>query len=121
MKILIVNANIAFNEAAQRLLTGLGEAIRVCSASSIVEAPHTWRQLVPDLIFMNMEKGCLDLSAAAKKELPGTKLIGMFLHNDDLSYYSFKPGLFDGFISKELFKEQVLPLIRTVAQGETKN
>ncbi len=118
LKILIVNTNTAFNEAVRRLLSCLDESAQVHSAGSVNDARHKWRQVLPHIIFLSMEQGYKHLAVAIKQELPETKIIGMLLFNNDLGYYAAKPSLFDGFISKERFNEQALPLIRTAALSD---
>ncbi len=111
-KVLIINDNDAFNEAVRRLLSDRSQQALVFAAKSMLEAQAAWRELKPDLVLLQMEQGSSRRAALIRKELPGAKIIGMALFNDDLNGYSLNDEeIFDGFISKECFAEQILSFI----------
>ncbi len=113
-KVLIINSNEEFNKAAVKLISLMSGAIEVQSINNAAEAPQKWRKMSPNYVLVNVENNGFILPEVIKRELPGVMVIGMLLFNDDLKYYyDSKFSSFDGFVSQEYFKEQIVHFIHT--------
>jgi DNA-binding NarL/FixJ family response regulator/signal transduction histidine kinase/ligand-binding sensor domain-containing protein len=121
LRVLLVDDHPLYLEGLRNMLSTRGLQV-VGTAHDGLEATALARQLLPDLILMDVEMpGCdgLEATRRIKAELPGAKIVILTVAaDDDTLLEALKSGA-AGYLLKNLDSRQFFSLLTEVMRGET--
>lgn len=120
IRVLLVDDNAAFLDAATKFLQALAGVEVVARAASGAEALTLAAALKPDLVLMDLVMpgmGGIDATGAVKRSRHAAKTVVLTLHNTQAyRACALKAGA-DGFIAKDDLVAELPPLIESLFPG----
>lgn len=121
LRILLVDDHILFRKGVAAVLTSHPDFQVVGEASDGLQAMERARELLPDVILMdvNMPK-CTGLEAAKsiKQEMPHVRIIMLTVSENDRDLFTAIKNGADGYLLKNLEPAQLFEMIECVRRGE---
>ena len=121
-RILLAEDQPLFRTALATLIDGQPDFDVVGQAENGLQALELARELLPDLILMDVEMPVMDGVAAVHlihDELPGVRVVMLTISDsDDHLFDAIRFGA-DGYLLKDLRPEHLYEMIRAVMRGET--
>lgn len=119
--VLLVDDHTLFREGLASLLSAQGNIEVVGEAADGLEALEKARELVPDLILMDIKMPrCNGLEAVRliKEELPHTRIVMLTVSEDDQDLFEAITSGAEGYLLKTLKSQELFELLKGVFQGE---
>jgi DNA-binding NarL/FixJ family response regulator len=120
-RLLIVDDHALFRDGLASLIASQEDMEVVGEASQGLEALEKARELMPDIILMDVKMPqCdgLEATRLIKKEMPYVKIIMLTVHDDDENLFeSIKSGA-QGYLLKNITSQELLEAVRGMARGE---
>lgn len=119
--VLLVDDHTLFRQGLAGLLSSQGDIEVVGEASSGQEAVEKARELVPDLILMDINMpgvNGLEATRLIKEELPHTRIVILTVSEDDRDLFEAVKNGAEGYLLKTLRAEQLFELLKGVFRGE---
>lgn len=120
MKVLLVDDHALFRAGLASLLSAWGLDV-IGQASDGEEAIEKARELLPDLIFMDISmprRNGLEATRAIKAELPQVKIVILTVSDDEQSLFEAIKSGAEGYLLKNLREEEFAALVENVRNGE---
>ena len=121
LRILLVDDHVLFRKGVAALLARRPEMEVVGEASDGLEAITAAREIIPDLILMdiNMPK-CdgLEATRMIKRELPHAKIVILTVSDDDQNLFEAIKSGAQGYLLKDLEPTKLYDLLESVSRGE---
>jgi DNA-binding NarL/FixJ family response regulator len=121
LRILLVDDHVLFRKGVAALLARRPEMEVVGEASDGLEAITAAREIVPDVILMdiNMPK-CdgLEATRIIKRELPHVKIVILTVSDDDQNLFEAIKSGAEGYLLKDLEPAKLYDLLESVSRGE---
>ena len=121
-RILLAEDQPLFRTALATLIGGQPDFTVVGQAENGLQALELARDLVPDVLLMDVEMPVMDGIAAVhliKEQVPGVKVVMLTVsESDDHLFDAVRFGA-DGYLLKDLRPEHLYDMIRAVMRGET--
>jgi DNA-binding NarL/FixJ family response regulator len=121
LRVLLVDDHPLYREGLRNMLSARGVQV-VGAANDGLEAQALARELLPDLILMDVEMpGCNGLEATQriKAELPDLKIVMLTVAADDETLFEALKNGASGYLLKNLEGRQFFSLLTEVMRGET--
>ncbi len=122
LRILLVDDHILFRKGMASLLNMREDLQVVGEASNGNEGIRAARELVPDLILMDVNMPVcdgLEATREIKKEMPHVKIVMLSASEDDQDLFeAIKVGA-QGYLLKDLEPYQLYDLLQSLSRGET--
>ena len=121
MKVLIIDDHVLFRQGVRHAIEHEKDVEVVGEAGDGIEALMKARELKPDLILMDINMPhCSGLEAvsAIKRELPGTKIIMLTVHDEDENLFEAIRRGAEGFLTKSVRARALLGSLRGAMGGE---
>ena len=118
---LLADDHSLFREGLAGIIAAQADMEIVGEAGDGLEALVKARELVPDLILMDIEMpGCdgLEATRRLKRELPAVTIIMLTVHDDDERLFAAIKSGAQGYLLKNIDSRTMLELVRGVGRGE---
>ena len=122
IKILLVDDQALFREALRTLLSVQPEFEIIGEAGNGAEALRLAKQLVPEVVLMDLQMPVLDGVAATRRlrdELPHCRVIALTTFDDDEYVFEGLRAGAVGYLLKDVASEKLCEAIRAAARGES--
>jgi len=119
--VLLVDDHALFREGLMALLSSQDGIEVVGEAADGLEAMEKARELVPDLILMDIKMPGLDGLEATrriKEEMPHTRIVMLTVSEDDQDLFEAIKNGAEGYLLKTLKSRELFEMLRGVFQGE---
>ena len=119
--VLLVDDHTLFREGMASLLSAQEDIEVVGEASDGLEALEKARDLVPDLILMDIRMprcGGLEATRLIKQELPHTRIVMLTVSEDDQDLFEAVSLGAEGYLLKTLKSQELFELLKGVFRGE---
>lgn len=119
--VLLVDDHALFRQGLAGLLSSQDNIEVVGEASDGQEAVEKARELVPDLILMDINMPTangLEATRIIKEELPHTRVVILTVSEDDRDLFEAVKNGAEGYLLKTLKAEQLFELLKGVFRGE---
>lgn len=121
LRILLVDDHVLFRKGVAALLASRQNIQVVGEASNGLEAIETARELLPDVILMdiNMPR-CdgLEATRRIKREMPHVKIVMLTVSDDDQHLFDAIKSGAQGYLLKDLEPRQLHELLENISRGE---
>lgn len=121
LRILLVDDHVLFRKGVAALLARRPDMEVVGEANDGVEAIDVARELVPDVILMDIHMPkCdgLEATRMIKRELPNVKIVILTVSDDDQNLFvAIKSGA-QGYLLKDLEPAKLYDLLESISRGE---
>lgn len=121
IRILIADDHRLFRETVAGLLSAQDDMEVVGEAKDGAEALVKARELMPDLVLMDLSMpgtNGLEATKAIKTEMPYVKIALLTVHDEDENLLEAVKNGAQGYLLKDISKEELLASIRGVHRGE---
>jgi DNA-binding NarL/FixJ family response regulator len=121
LRILLVDDHVLFRKGVASLLQGRPNLEIVGEARNGLEALSMARELLPDIVLMDVnmpECDGLEATRLIKQELPGIQIIMLTVSDDDDDLFTAIKSGAKGYLLKNLEPEQLFDMLEGVRQGE---
>ncbi len=121
MKVLLVDDHTLFRSGIASLLSQQDDFEVVGEAANGFEAVELSRQLMPDIILMDInmpECDGLEATRLIKQELPYAKIVILTVSEEDQTLFEAIKAGAQGYLLKKIEVEELLELLRGVSRGE---
>jgi DNA-binding NarL/FixJ family response regulator len=122
LRILLVDDHVLFRKGIAALLSSRDEILVVGEAKNGLEAIAAARELIPDLILMDVnmpECDGLQATRQIKREMPHVKIVMLTVADDEeYLFEAIKSGA-QGYLLKDLEPYQLFDLLECISKGET--
>ncbi len=121
IRILIADDHRLFRETVAGLLSTQDDMEVVGEAKDGAEALVKARELMPDLVLMDLSMpgtNGLDATKAIKAEMPYVKIALLTVHDEDENLLEAVKNGAQGYLLKDISKEELLASIRGIHRGE---
>lgn len=121
LKILVVDDHRLFRETLAALLGAQEDMEVLGEARDGAQAVEKARDLMPDLILMDLSMpgtNGLEATRLIKAEMPYVKIVMLTVHDDDENLLEAVKAGAQGYLLKDISKEELLASIRGISQGE---
>jgi DNA-binding NarL/FixJ family response regulator len=121
ISVLLVDDHVLFREGVASLLRGSREVELVGEAGDGAEAVAKARELMPDLILMDIRMPGVDGLAATrqiKQELPYVKIIILTVSEDECDLFEAIKSGAEGYLLKNISAKDLLRMIKGIFAGE---
>ncbi len=121
LRIMLVDDHALFRKGRAALLSARDDIEIVGEAGDGIEAQKVAREVMPDLILMdiNMPRcSGLDVVKAIKREMPHVTIIMLTISDDDNDLFRAIKNGADGYLLKKLEPEQLFAMLEGVRRGE---
>jgi DNA-binding NarL/FixJ family response regulator len=118
--VLIVDDHTLFREGLRLLLKGEEMVSAVYEASNGIEFLESLKQVVPDIVFMDIEMpgmNGIEATRRAMSQFPQLKIVGLSMYGEEEYYAPMMEAGACGFISKNAELTDILEAIRLVSSG----
>lgn len=119
--VLLVDDHTLFRQGLAGLLSSQDDIEVIGEASTGEEAVEKARELVPDLILMDINMpgtNGLEATRLIKDELPHTRIVMLTVSEDDRDLFEAVKNGAEGYLLKTLKAEQLFELLKGVFKGE---
>ncbi len=120
-RIVLVDDHVLFREGIKSLIGSCDEFAIVGEAGNGKELPGLLREVVPDMVIMDLSMPGLqgvEATREAKRVLPQLKVLILTMHNSkEYLYHAMSAGA-DGYLLKEDAHDDLFTAIRTLRQGK---
>ncbi|MDA8189701.1 MAG: response regulator transcription factor [Dehalococcoidales bacterium] len=119
--VLLVDDHALFRQGLASLLSSQADIEVVGEASDGLEALEKARELVPDLILMDIKMpraNGLEATRRIKEELPHTRIVMLSVSEDDQDLFEAVRNGAEGYLLKTLRAEELFELLKGVFRGE---
>jgi len=120
-RVLLADDHTLFREGLAGILSGQPDFEVVSEACDGTEAVVKARELIPDLILMDIEMpGCDGLKATRqiKLEFPSIRVVMLTVKDDDEKLFEAIRSGAEGYLLKDIRSREMLALLRAAMQGE---
>ncbi|MEE8347107.1 MAG: response regulator transcription factor [Dehalococcoidia bacterium] len=120
-KVLLVDDHILFRKGLISLLSGQDDMEIVGECSDGAEALDRARELMPDVVLMDIRMPGVDGLEATRRmtaEMPHVKVVMLTVSEDDKDLFEAIKSGARGYLLKDLEPEDLYHLVRAVAAGE---
>lgn len=121
IRVLLVDDHVLFRKGLASLIGPLEDIEVVGEAGNGREALERARELMPDLILMDIQMpGCDGLKAtqSIKEEMPYAKIVMLTVSDEDEDLFEAIKSGAQGYLLKDIEPEELFGLIRGVYRGE---
>lgn len=121
LRILLVDDHVLFRKGVAALLARRPEMEIVGEASDGLEAMTAARELVPDVILMDIHMPkCdgLEATRLIKRELPHVKIVILTVSDDDQNLFEAIKSGAQGYLLKDLEPAKLYDLLESISLGE---
>lgn len=121
MKVLLVDDHTLFRSGIASLLSQQDDFEVVGEAANGFEAVELSKQLMPDIILMDInmpECDGLEATRLIKQELPYAKIVILTVSEEDQTLFEAIKAGAQGYLLKKIEVEELLELLRGVSRGE---
>lgn len=121
MRLLLVDDHHLFREGVAALFRYQPDFEVLGEASNAAEALKLCRELRPDLVLMDIdmpETSGIEALKAIKAELPEIQVVMLTVHESDEKLFEAVKNGAQGYLIKNIRTDEMLELLRGVAQGE---
>jgi DNA-binding NarL/FixJ family response regulator len=118
---LVVDDHALFRKGVVSLLTSLPDVEVVGEAGDGQEALDKARELMPDIILMDIQMpgwDGLEATRRIKREMPATKIVMLTVSADDAHLFEAIKNGAQGYLLKDIEPEELVKLLRGVYRGE---
>ncbi|MFQ6057297.1 MAG: response regulator [Anaerolineae bacterium] len=121
MRVLLVDDHILFRKGLASLLAAQEDFEVVGEAGDGLEALERARELMPDLILMDITMPVCDGREATRlimEEMPYVKIVMLTVSDDDRDLFEAIKAGAQGYLLKKLEPEELFEMLRGVSRGE---
>jgi DNA-binding NarL/FixJ family response regulator len=121
LRILLVDDHILFRKGVAALLDARPNMQILGEASNGVEAVNQARELLPDIILMDIgmpELNGLEATKRIKQEMPHVKIIMLTASDEDQNLFTAIKNGAQGYLLKDLEPYQLYDLLENISKGE---
>jgi DNA-binding NarL/FixJ family response regulator len=121
LRILLVDDHILFRKGVAAILSARPDFEIVGEAGDGIEAQIRTRELVPDVILMDVHMPKCDGIEAVKmikREMPHVRIIMLTVSDNDRDLFAAIKGGADGYLLKNLEPDQLLDMLEGIQRGE---
>lgn len=121
LRILLVDDHVLFRKGIIELLKTREDLQVVGEAENGVEAVNRAREIMPDIILMDInmpQRDGLEATRLIKQELPHTQIVMLTVADDDENLFEAIKSGAKGYLLKNLEPEQLFDMLDQVRQGE---
>jgi two-component system NarL family response regulator len=121
MRVMVVDDHTLVRQGIERILAAHADIEVAGWASNGAQAVARARQLVPDVILMDVRmpgSSGIEATRAIKRELPGVQVVLLTVSTDDADLVGGIRAGADGYLLKDITSERLLEALRALAQGE---
>jgi DNA-binding NarL/FixJ family response regulator len=121
LRILLVDDHVLFRKGVSALLSRRQSIKVVGEAGDGLEAIQVAREILPDVILMDIEMPkCdgLEATRRIKREMPHVKIVILTVSDDDQNLFEAIKSGAQGYLLKDLEPYQLYDLLESVSQGE---
>ena len=121
LRILLVDDHVLFRKGVAALLARREEMQVVGEASDGLEAISAAREILPDVILMDIGMpNCngLDATRRIKREMPHVKIVILTVSDDDHDLFEAIKSGAQGYLLKDLEPYQLFDLLESISRGE---
>jgi DNA-binding NarL/FixJ family response regulator len=121
LRILLVDDHVLFRKGVAALLARREEIQVVGEASDGLEAISAAREILPDVILMDISMpNCngLDATRRIKREMPHVKIVILTVSDDDHDLFEAIKSGAQGYLLKDLEPYQLYDLLESISRGE---
>lgn len=121
IRVLIVDDHTLFRRGLRGLLETQEDIEVVGEAANGLEAVEKTRELMPDLILMDIwmpQCNGLEATRRIKQEMPYVRIVVLTVSDDDYTLFEAIKAGAQGYLLKDLDPEELFTLIRGVMRGE---
>jgi len=121
LRILLVDDHVLFRKGVAALLARREEMQVVGEASDGLEAISAAREILPDVILMDISMpNCngLDATRRIKREMPHVKIVILTVSDDDHDLFEAIKSGAQGYLLKDLEPYQLFDLLESISRGE---
>jgi DNA-binding NarL/FixJ family response regulator len=121
LRILLVDDHVLFRKGVAALLTNRPDIDIVGEAGDGLEAISAAREVLPDVILMDIEMpNCngLDATRQIKREMPHVKIVILTVSDDDQNLFEAIKGGAQGYLLKDLEPYQLYDLLESISRDE---
>lgn len=121
IRVLIVDDHTLFRRGLRSLLETQEDIEVIGEAANGLEAVEKARELMPDLILMDIwmpQCNGLEATRKIKEEMPYVRIVMLTVSDDDYTLFEAIKAGAQGYLLKDLDPEELFALIRGVMRGE---
>lgn len=121
LRIVLVDDHVLFRKGVAALLARREDMDVVGEASDGVEAIEVAREVLPDVILMDINMpNCNGLQATRqiKREMPHVKIVMLTVSDDDQDLFEAIKSGAQGYLLKDLDTHQLYELLESISRGE---
>lgn len=121
LRVLLVDDHILFREGLASIIASQADMEIIGQAADGLEALVKARELMPDLILMDIEMSGgngLEATRRIKRELPAVVIVVLTVHDDEENLFEAIKSGAQGYLLKNIRSQSMLELIRGAAQGK---
>ena len=121
IRVLLVDDHIIFRKGVAALLTNRQDIVIVGEASNGEEALQAARELLPDVILMDINMPVcdgLEATRRIKRELPHIKIVMLTVADDNQEIFEAIKSGAQGYLLKNLDPDQLYELLESISRGE---
>lgn len=121
MRILLVDDHALFREGIASLLMTYPQIEIVGQAENGVEAVQQARELLPDVILMDInmpQRSGLEATKIIKREMPAIDIVMLTVSDDDEDLFEAIKSGAKGYLLKDLESDQLFEMLRGIQSGE---
>jgi DNA-binding NarL/FixJ family response regulator len=121
IRVLLVDDHIIFRKGVAALLTNREDITIVGEAGNGQEALHAARELLPDVILMDINMPVcdgLEATRRIKRELPHIKIVMLTVADDNQEIFEAIKSGAQGYLLKNLEPAQLYELLESISRGE---
>ncbi len=121
IRVLLADDHALFRDGVASIMAGQEDIEVAGEVGSGEEALEKTRELMPDLILMDINMpglNGLEATRLIKKEMPYIKIVMLTVHDEDEKVFEAVKSGAQGYLLKNIRSKELLGLVRGVAKGE---